>query len=111
MLFKSGAKYEGFWANGRMNGKGMYRWIDGKRYEGEWVMGIRTGFGVTYYLNGEKHDGSYIDGKRHGSGWYKLESGKIRPGEWRNDELMKWTGPEQSEAQIKVLKLIQKRSK
>jgi hypothetical protein len=43
--------------------------------------------------------------KKHGPGWWKFVSGKVRPGEWKDDELIRWTGPEQYEAQMKAKKM------
>ena len=40
----------------------------------------------------------------HGPGWWRLASGKVRPGEWKDDRLSKWTGPEQYETQMKAKK-------
>ena len=37
-----------------------------------------------------------------GSGWWRFTSGKVRPGEWANDKLVRWSGPEQFEAQMKA---------
>lgn len=35
-LYKSGAKYEGQWKNGKRNGQGTYTWKNGTNKEGEW---------------------------------------------------------------------------
>ncbi|RYY82671.1 hypothetical protein EON63_12905 [archaeon] len=50
-------------------------------------------------------DGAFSNNKKHGSGWWKFPTGKVRPGEWKHDELLRWTGPEQYEAQMKAKKL------
>ena len=54
------------------------------------------------FVNGERHDGLYYENKKHGSGWWRLTNGKVRPGEWKNDVLSRWSGPEQFEAQMKA---------
>ena len=44
----------------------------------------------------------YLGNKRHGPGWWRATNGKVRPGEWKNDEFVRWTGNEQFEAQQKI---------
>ena len=41
----------------------------------------------------------------HGSGWMKFTNGKVRPGEWKDNVMVRWTGPEQFEAQMKAKRL------
>ncbi len=109
MGFITGARYEGMWSQGRMHGKGLYIWADGRRYEGEWVRGERHGAGMSTMANGEKHEGGYIHNQMNGAGWWRFTSGKVRPGEWRDDKLLRWTGPEQFEAQMKAKRLLKDR--
>jgi len=66
--------------------------------------GERTGHGMLILANGEKYDGGWLKNKMHGSGWWRHTNGKVRPGEWKEDKFLKWTGPEQFEAQMKVRK-------
>jgi hypothetical protein len=56
-------------------------------------------------------DGTFLRNKKHGSGWWKFTNGKVRPGEWKDDELIRWTGLEQFEAQMKAKKLKAKIAK
>jgi len=99
------------WVDGRMHGKGLYIWADGKRYEGEWVKGERHGTGVTTMPNGERHDGNHQRNQMNGPAWWRFTSGKVRPGEWKDDKLVRWTGPEQFEAQMKAKRLLKDRKK
>lgn len=98
---------------------------DGRKYEGEWVAGERTGAGVLSFTNGEKYgttvffcfslkfcllisfvvDGAFVRGLKHGSGWWRFTNGKVRPGEWKDDALLRWTGPEQFEVQMKARRI------
>ncbi len=55
-------------------------------------------------------DGTFLRNKKHGSGWWRFTNGKVRPGEWKDDVHVKWTGPEQYEAQMKAKKLKNKMS-
>jgi len=41
----------------------------------------------------------------HGSGWWKLQNGKVKPGEWKDDKLVRWTVPEQSESQMRAQRI------
>lgn len=50
-------------------------------------------------------DGNFVKNKMHGSGWMKFTNGKVRPGEWKDNTLVRWTGPEQFEAQMKAKRL------
>jgi hypothetical protein len=111
LLFKNNSRYEGAWKLGRFHGKGLYVWQDTRKYEGEWLNGERNGPGIMYFPNGEKHDGNYLNNKKHGPGWWRLTSGKVRPGEWKEDQLVRWTGPEQFEAQMKAKRLKEKNIK
>lgn len=50
-------------------------------------------------------DGIYVSNKKHGSGWWRFTNGKVRPGEWKDDVLVRWTGPEQFEVQMKAKRI------
>lgn len=60
-------------------------------------------FYFYYYIF---QDGSFLRNKMHGSGWWKFPHGKVRPGEWKDGVLIKWTGPEQLEAQVKAERVM-----
>jgi len=45
---------------------------------------------------------------QYNSGWMKFPNGKVRPGDWKDDQLVRWTGPEQFEAQMKARKLLKR---
>ena len=109
--FTNGCKYEGHWENGRFHGHGLHLWSDGRRFEGNWVNGERCGQGVLTLPNGEKYDGLWLANKKHGTGWWRLSNGKVRQGEWKNDEFVKWTGPEQFETQLKLQRTLEKQQK
>ena len=95
-------------------------------YEGEFFKGQRHGPGILTLPNGERHgnkhlffllfyksfsfvgcqsDGQNSDNKKHGPGWWRFTNGKVRPGEWKDDVLVRWTGPEQFEAQMKAKRI------
>lgn len=43
-------RYEGFWVDGKMHGRGVYQYADGDRYDGEWKDDKRHGKGVVTYV-------------------------------------------------------------
>jgi hypothetical protein len=63
-----GDKYEGYWVNGRREGKGTMLWSSGERYEGEWVQGKKEGKGVQTFRNGYKYVGNFVDDRTNGEG-------------------------------------------
>ena len=46
MTYKKGGKYQGEWANNKINGYGFYFWDDGSTFEGEFVNGLKSGTGI-----------------------------------------------------------------
>ena len=84
-----------------------YIWTDGRREGSGSVATPRHG--ISTMANGEKHEGGYIHNQMNGAGWWRFTSGKVRPGEWRDDKLLRWTGPEQFEAQMKAKRLLKDR--
>ena len=44
----------------------------------------------------------FVKNKIHGTGWWRMQNGKWKPGEWKDNMLQRWTGPEQFEAQMKA---------
>jgi hypothetical protein len=85
-----------------MHGKGLYIWADQTRYEGSWFNGERSGEGMMTLPNGERHTGTYSKNKKNGLAWWRFTSGKVRQGEWQDDTLVRWLGPEMFEAQMKA---------
>jgi hypothetical protein len=49
-----GARHEGLWYQGKMNGRGIYYYPDGDRYEGKWKVNKRDGGGTQFYSDGRK---------------------------------------------------------
>ena len=88
-----------------------------------WINGERTGAGILSLINGEKYgilyflififlslifyfvDGLFLKNNMHGSGWWKFPNGRVKPGEWKDDKLVRWTGPEQSETQMRAQRI------
>ena len=53
MDFHTGARSEGQWVNGKLNGKAKMRYPNGDIYEGEWVENLKCGFGSYTMCNGQ----------------------------------------------------------
>lgn len=118
-IWSDGRKYEGNWENGERNGMGILTLTNGEKY-GKHLIFIASEppilalfhiISLTLLCCNVLHctvygtDGSFVNNKMHGAGWWKFAHGKVRPGEWKNDELLRWTGPEQFEAQMKAKRL------
>ena len=66
-VWPDGTIYEGYWLNGRANGKGRIIHADGVWYNGNWLNDKANGQGVYTHVNGERYEGGwhedYIQGK------------------------------------------------
>ena len=49
-LFQNGDEYVGRFANGQINGHGVFSWADGRKYDGNFVKGKPHGNGMMTYL-------------------------------------------------------------
>ena len=101
--------YEGYFKNGRMDGKGKYEDkqsgltydgsfkndsfhgngvlnIDKERYEGKFVKGKKHGFGSYYYDDYSKYEGTWRSNMKHGKGEYHYQSGNNYKGSFRKDK-------------------------
>lgn len=45
-------KYEGFWLNNTMHGRGRYTWKDGRKYDGEYDHDRKHGYGLYLWNDG-----------------------------------------------------------
>jgi len=90
MTDTDGAKYEGEWKDGKMDGQGVCTYTDGAKYEGEWNNNKQNGKGIMTYSNGSKYEGEYEgewkNGKKHGQGVYTYTDGSKYEGEWKDDK-------------------------
>ena len=50
MTWNGGAKYNGDWASGNMNGYGVFTYSNGGKYSGQWVDSKEEGYGVKEWL-------------------------------------------------------------
>lgn len=75
---KSGDLYEGYYKNGKRNGKGKYSFTNGDYYEGDFVDGLFHGHGRYVFANGDFYEGPYKDDCFHGVGIYTFTNGERR---------------------------------
>ena len=77
-----GDLFEGYFINGKKNGRGKYTWANGDVYDGMWKDGKRCGRGRISWSNGASFDGEWHDGKKHGRGTYTWADGTYYEGEF-----------------------------
>lgn len=73
LSWKSGARYEGEFADGAMHGQGTYTTDTGLRYEGGWRDGLWHGNGRVDYSDGSRFEGTFVRGDIDGSGKWTVE--------------------------------------
>ena len=109
-VYRNGDIYEGYWKDGKRNGKGRYifnnkkyfigdskdgKWHgygvmyfeDGNRYEGKWKDNKFHGKGVSYATNGDRYDGEYRNNLMNGQGTYYWTDGRIYKGEFKGGNI------------------------
>ena len=63
-------------------------WPDQSRYEGEFAEGRMEGRGIRFYANGNIHDGSWYNDKPHGPGtFFKATDNEYRKATWDNGKI------------------------
>ena len=78
--------YRGEFLEGRLHGRGLYRWAVGACYDGELRDGRQHGSGTHTWPGHGRYQGEWRDGKRHGRGTYIWASGARYQGQWRDDK-------------------------
>lgn len=79
-------KYDGYWLDDMMAGRGKFTWPNGDVYDGDWSNDKPNGMGIyTFKESGARYVGQMKDGKRHGYGTYNFKDGSKYEGEWRHD--------------------------
>ena len=81
-----GACYDGEFRDGNQHGSGTQTWPEGSRYLGEWLDGKRHGHGTFIWVNGDRYEGQWRNSKRHGRGTYTWGDGDAITCEWRDGE-------------------------
>ncbi|CAM6005301.1 unnamed protein product [Sphagnum balticum] len=77
------------WRNNKMEGNGVFTWLDGRRYEGEYMNDKKEGFGIFTFRDGRVYEGEWKNGKQHGKGLFKKKN-IVREGIWEEGERVSW---------------------
>ena len=83
-----GQKYEGYFKNGKRNGKGIINYNNGDKYTGTFKDGYRDGQGTHLFSNGDKYIGEFKEGWLHGKGKMIFNSGEIYDGSWEESRFL-----------------------
>lgn len=86
--------------DGYMEGQGKFINKEGIIYEGEWKKGERCGKGretkriiiyiVIIIADDTYYEGEWLNNLKHGIGKVLLPNGKIREGEWKKGQHVRW---------------------
>ena len=70
-LFLGGGNYSGEFQHGKIDGKGIYTFIDGSTYRGKFRNNVRCGYGMMEYATTQSiYIGEWSNNYRHGRGKY-----------------------------------------
>lgn len=78
-----GDLFEGYFLNGKKNGRGKYTWANGNVYDGNWVDGKCTGKGRISWSSGASFDGEWKDNQMS-EGKYSYADGSVYEGSFKN---------------------------
>ena len=65
------------WEQGKMNGDGIYQWIDGRKYNGQYKLGQKHGNGEFTFADGRVYKGTWEEDEKVGKGVFKDKSGRV----------------------------------
>ena len=85
-------RYKGEIENGRPNGQGTVKTVDGLKYVGQYKDGEKHGKGTYTWSDGGTYLGNWKDGKEHGQGTYTSPVGTKYVGEWKEGKPWNGTG-------------------
>jgi hypothetical protein len=78
--------YEGYFRDGKLDGKGKYTWANKNVYNGEWKDDKKSGWGKFIFPDGRVYDGEWKDGQKNGRGKYTWSDGTVYDGQWKDDK-------------------------
>lgn len=84
-LYPSGAKYVGYFRDGKIHGKGTLFFSNGNKYSGDWVNHYREGNGKLEFTNGDTYTGEFRASRINGTGTMVFAKGDQYTGDWVND--------------------------
>jgi hypothetical protein len=79
-IFPDGSKYQGFYSEDKMKGKGRLININGDYYEGEFINNKANINGKLVSKMGGTYVGEFLDGEKHGTGIEHFPDGSIYEG-------------------------------
>lgn len=84
-IYPSGAKYEGNFKDGKIQGKGILYFSDGNKYIGDWVDHYREGKGKMIFTSGDVYQGDFRHSRINGKGIMEFVNGDRYEGNWTDD--------------------------
>ena len=79
---RSGEIFEGNFADGVLDGRGLHVDALGNRYEGDFLAGKPNGAGRLATKAGDIYTGSFLNGVKHGAGQTRLAGGAVYTSQW-----------------------------
>lgn len=71
VLFDDGSSYSGEWKDGKIEGRGVFMWVNGDRFEGEWKNDLQNGQGTFAASDGSVYYGGWKNGLKDGDGVFR----------------------------------------
>lgn len=96
--FKESEKtYTGQFVEGRIEGEGESKWVDGREYQGHYRNGKEDGEGKFKFANGNIYIGKFKEGKMNGFAIFiSQEDQTKRHGEWRDGKRIAWLSTQEN---------------
>jgi len=70
--------------DGKMSGRGLFKYTNGDVYEGEFRNDLKEGVGRLRYHSGAVFEGEYVQDRRSGRGMYVYSTGDVYDGDWKD---------------------------
>ncbi len=90
-------RYEGEWADDKIQGQGVMEYNDESVYSGLWENGSRHGEGEMQYKNGDVYIGCWENDRRVGQGLMIFQNANEYEGVWKSDKMSEGTYTNKSE--------------
>jgi len=75
LYYENGDTYIGNWKNQVRQGKGRFRFVSGNEYLGEFERNQMQGYGTMTYSNGNRYEGEWVANQPYGKGTFELANG------------------------------------
>lgn len=87
MVYASGNRYDGEYANGQRSGCGTFTFINGRSYVGQFEADQFSGQGIWTLENGDRYIGEFKDNQCSGQGTFVFADGSSKSGVWTQGKL------------------------